>query len=436
MNKHDSERIAGMLESLGMFQVDDIDESDVIIFMTCCVRESADTRLYGHVSSLKNIPLRDGSPLTKRCIAIGGCIGQRDGDKLVEKMDHIDVVFGTKNISSLLFWLARTNKKHPYRAFILQPFIGFPTDLPSKRENDWAAWLPITIGCDNFCTYCIVPYVRGREKSRSIEDIVDEAKSYVDTGVREITLLGQNVNSYGRDIYSKPAFADILDKVALTGIERLRFATSHPKDLSDDVIERFATIPSLMPALHLPVQAGSDRVLEMMNRRYTSAHYLELVSKLRSACPDIALSTDVIVGFPGETEQDFMDTYRLIEQVGYNQVFTFIYSPREGTPAAKMEQTSSREEIQNRFDRLVDLVQKRAFEQNQKERGNIVEVLIEGSSKRDPQVLSGKSPKNQTVHAKIPSGMNIADLCGRIIDVRVDEPKTWYLFGECVSSPR
>ncbi len=436
MNKHDSERIAGMLESLGMFQVDDIDESDVIIFMTCCVRESADTRLYGHVSSLKNIPLRDGSPLTKRCIAIGGCIGQRDGDKLVEKMDHIDVVFGTQNISSLPVLLERSITKHTYSAEILQSSKGFPTDLPSKRENDWAAWLPITIGCDNFCTYCIVPYVRGREKSRSIEDIVDEAKSYVDTGVREITLLGQNVNSYGRDIYSKPAFADILDKVALTGIERLRFATSHPKDLSDDVIERFATIPSLMPALHLPVQAGSDRVLEMMNRRYTSAHYLELVSKLRSACPDIALSTDVIVGFPGETEQDFMDTYRLIEQVGYNQVFTFIYSPREGTPAAKMEQTSSREEIQNRFDRLVDLVQKRAFEQNQKERGNIVEVLIEGSSKRDPQVLSGKSPKNQTVHAKIPSGMNIADLCGRIIDVRVDEPKTWYLFGECVSSPR
>lgn len=436
MNKHDSERIAGMLESLGMFQVDDIDESDVIIFMTCCVRESADTRLYGHVSSLKNIPLRDGSPLTKRCIAIGGCIGQRDGDKLVEKMDHIDVVFGTQNISSLPVLLERSITKHTYSAEILQSSKGFPTDLPSKRENDWAAWLPITIGCDNFCTYCIVPYVRGREKSRSIEDIVDEAKSYVDTGVREITLLGQNVNSYGRDIYSKPAFADILDKVALTGIERLRFATSHPKDLSDDVIERFATIPSLMPALHLPVQAGSDRVLEMMNRRYTSAHYLELVSKLRSACPDIALSTDVIVGFPGETEQDFMDTYRLIEQVGYNQVFTFIYSPREGTPAAKMEQTSSREEIQNRFDRLVDLVQKKAFEQNQKERGNIVEVLIEGSSKRDPQVLSGKSPKNQTVHAKIPSGMNIADLCGRIIDVRVDEPKTWYLFGECVSSPR
>ena len=436
MNKHDSERIAGMLESLGMFQVDDIDESDVIIFMTCCVRESADTRLYGHVSSLKNIPLRDGSPLTKRCIAIGGCIGQRDGDKLVEKMDHIDVVFGTQNFSSLRVLLARSITKHNYRAEILQSINGFPTVLPSKGENDWAAWLPITIGCDNFCTYCIVPYVRGREKSRSIEDIVDEAKSYVDTGVREITLLGQNVNSYGRDIYGKPAFADILDKVALTGIERLRFATSHPKDLSDDVIERFATIPSLMPALHLPVQAGSDRVLEMMNRRYTSAHYLELVSKLRSACPDIALSTDVIVGFPGETEQDFMDTYRLIEQVGYNQVFTFIYSPREGTPAAKMEQTSSREEIQNRFDRLVDLVQKKAFEQNQKERGNIVEVLIEGSSKRDPQVLSGKSPKNQTVHAKIPSGMNIADLCGRIIDVRVDEPKTWYLFGECVSSPR
>lgn len=436
MNKHDSERIAGMLESLGMLQVEDPESSDIVIFMTCCVRESADTRLYGHVSSLKNMPLRDGSPIRARCIAIGGCIGQRDGEKLTEKMDHVDVVFGTQNISSLPGLLERSIRGHSRSVEVLEASTEFSTDLPSKRENDWSAWLPITLGCDNFCTYCIVPYVRGRERSRSIEDIVKEAQGYVEQGVREITLLGQNVNSYGRDLYGQPAFASVIDKVAATGIERLRFATSHPKDLSDEVIERFAVQDRLMPALHLPVQSGSDRILEQMNRRYTSDHYLDLIRKLKAARPDIALSTDVIVGFPGETEQDFMDTYRLIEEVGYNQVFTFIYSPREGTPAAKMEQTSSHDEIQDRFDRLVDLVQRKAYECNQAEKGSIVEVLVEGSSKRDPSIFAGKSPKNQTVHAKMPHGVGIEELCGKMIDVRIDEAKTWYLFGEAVSAPR
>jgi tRNA-2-methylthio-N6-dimethylallyladenosine synthase len=299
-----------------------------------------------------------------------------------------------------------------------------------KRENSWSAWLPITVGCNNFCTYCIVPYVRGREKSRPIEDIVNEAKSFVQSGVKEITLLGQNVNSYGRDLYGEPRFEEILDQVDKTGIERLRFVTSHPKDLTDGVIEKFGTLKSLAPSLHLPFQSGSNRILKAMNRHYTKEHYLELIEKLRRVCPDIALSTDIIVGFPGETEEDFQETYDLVSKVGFAQAFTFIYSPREGTPAAKMEIGSSHEEIQDRFDRLVELVQEGAYAYNQGDLGKTISVLVEGPSKRNNQILAGKSVKNQTVHAPLPAGVNIDDIAGKTINVKITEAKTWYLSGE------
>ena len=432
MNKHDSERIAGMLEALGALMVETVEESDIVVFMTCCVREAADTRLYGQVASMKNIPLRAESPLSKRVIAVGGCIGQRDGEKLTEALPHLDVVFGTHNLGSLPRLLEAAIKGQGKQVEVLAASSEFPTELPTSREHSWAAWLPITIGCNNFCSYCIVPYVRGREKSRSIEDIVAEAERYVASGVKEITLLGQNVNSYGRDLYGKPRFADILDAVDQTGIERLRFATSHPKDLTDEVIGRFGTLRSLMPALHLPVQSGSNRILSAMNRRYTREHYLGLIEKLRRARPDIALSTDIIVGFPGETEENFMDTYRLVEEVGYSQVFTFIYSKREGTPAAEMDDDTPREVIQERFDRLVDLVQRKAFEANQAELGATVPVLVEGTSKRDDSILAGKSPKNQTVHAPVPAGADATSLVGRIVPVTIEEARTWYLSGTIV----
>lgn len=430
MNKHDTERIAGMLEGLGALPVQTTEEADIVAFVTCCVREAADVRLYGQVASMKNVPLREGSPLTKRIIAVGGCIGQRDGEKLIKEMPHLDVVFGTHNIASLPKLILGAIENRSHQVEILESSDGFPTDLPTSREHAWSAWLPITIGCNNFCSYCIVPYVRGREKSRTIEDIQAEAQGYVDAGVKEITLLGQNVNSYGRDLYGEPRFADILDVVDATGIERIRFATSHPKDLTDEVISRFSTLRSLQPALHLPVQSGSNKILKAMNRRYTREHYLELVRKVREACPDIALSTDIIVGFPGETEEDFEQTYQLIDEVGYAQVFTFIYSKREGTPAATMVDETPREVIQERFERLVDLVQKRAYEVNQIDLGKTVSVLVEGTSKRDSNILSGKSPKNKTVHAPMPAGHSIEDLQGKIIEVKVTEARTWYLFGE------
>lgn len=430
MNKHDSERIVGMLHALGSQEVQTVEESDIIIFVTCCVREAADIRLMGQVASLKNIPLRENAPVSKRIVVIGGCIGQRDGGLLTQKLPHVDVVFGTFNLASLPRLIHETLTQGGHHVEVLEEAETFPTDLPSERESRWSAWLPISIGCNNFCTYCIVPYVRGREKSRTLEDIVADALSLKNDGVKEITLLGQNVNSYGRDLYGEPRFAKLLRAVADTGIERIRFATSHPKDLNDDVIRAFGELDNLMPALHLPIQSGSNTILKAMNRRYTQEHYLEIIEKLRAVRPDIALSTDVIVGFPRETEEDFEQTYEVIKRVGYHQVFTFLYSKREGTPAARMEDPTPHEVIQERFDRLVQLVQDRAYEVNQSDAHSIVSVLVEGASKRDSSVLTGRSPKNQTVHAKIPEGTSIEDLQGTCVDVQITEARAWYLRGE------
>lgn len=431
MNKHDSERIVGLLTELGCLVVENPEDADITVFMTCCVRESAETRLLGHVNSLSGLPPREGSPLEKRIVAVGGCIGQRDGIGLLDEAPHVDVVFGTQNIHELPELLVRTiNEMQPVSNTIEDPTLSALT-LPSKRESSFAAWLPITTGCNNFCTYCIVPYVRGREKSRELDDIVKEAESLVESGVKEITLLGQNVNSYGTDLYGKPHFAEVLDAIDATGISRLRFATSHPKDLTDEVIERFSTLRSLMPALHLPVQSGSNAVLERMNRHYSAEHYLTLIEKLRKACPEIALSTDVIVGFPGETEQDFKDTLELVRSVGYTQVFTFLYSPRSGTPAAEYDDMIDHDIAQARFERLFREVSSGAYEANQADKGAIVEVLVEGPSKRNDQMVTGRTPKNQSVHFPA-MGRKIDKLVGTFVTVEVTEPRTWYLFGKRV----
>lgn len=429
MNKHDSERIAGLLEQLGSRKVETVEECDFCIYMTCCVREKADERLFGQVNSMKNIPVRKNSPYNKRYVAIGGCIGQRDGQALIDQIGHVDAVFGTHNMEELPLLLSDAIETGERSARVIDGRAEFHDTLPEDREHAWAAWLPITVGCNNFCTYCIVPYVRGREISRPFEEVVRAAEAYVDQGVKEITLLGQNVNSYGRDLYGHPRFEEVLDSVSATGIERLRFVTSHPKDLTDGVIGRFATLPNLMPALHLPFQSGSDRILKAMNRSYTSSRYRELVAKLRAARPDIALSTDVIVGFPGETEQDFEQTLALVEEVGFHQVFSFIYSKRAGTPAATMPDEVDRTIVQERFDRLLEAVEKGAWEANQADAGTTAKVLVEGVSKSDDAILSGKSPKNQTVHMPVPPGLRAEDLIGSIVDVSIEEARTWYLRG-------
>ena len=429
MNRNDAEMVRGLLQREGALEVARAEDADIVVFMTCCVREKADTRVYGQVSSLKSLPVRQGSTLGRRIVAVGGCIGQRDGEKLKQTLPNVDVVFGTHNIEELPALVENSMLDGETHAHVLDDRKPYDRFEPKVRESRFHAWLPIMKGCNNFCTYCIVPYVRGREMSRTIEDVAAEATALAEDGVKEITLLGQNVNSYGRDLYGEPRFAEVLRAVADTGIERLRFVTSHPKDLGDSTIAAMAEVPCIMPYLHLPVQSGSNRILKAMNRHYTAEHYLSIIDKVRDAVGDIALSTDIITGFPGETDEDFERTYELVEKVGYSQVFTFIYSKREGTPAAKMPDNTPHDQILARFDRLVALVQRSAYEQNQKELGKVVEVLVEGVSDRDFAKLTGKSPKNQTVHFEAPAGIDPAQMVGTFAKVRVDIAKTWYLDG-------
>ena len=435
MNLHDSERVAGVLDQCGCICVDDPDEADIVVFMTCCVREKADQHLYGQASAMVSAPT---PPSGRRVVAIGGCIAQRDGERIREHVACADVVFGTSAISSLPGLLADAFAGDGSRAEVdtVEEGRSFSTDLPSHRASAFHAWVPIMTGCNNFCTYCIVPYVRGREKSRTMESVVAEVERLVADGVREVTLLGQNVNSYGRNIYGEPRFAELLRRVAATGVERIRFTSSNPKDLSDETIRAMAELDAVMPHLHLAVQSGSTRVLKAMNRSYTREEYLALVARLREAMPELALSTDIIVGFPGETEEDFQDTLSLVREAAFSSAFTFIYSRRPGTPAAKMPDDTPREVIQDRFDRLAALVADQAHEANQADLGGLVSVLVEGVSKRDGDVLVGHSEKNQTVHFLLPEGRSVDDYVGSIVDVRVEEARTWYLRGSVEGEPR
>jgi tRNA-2-methylthio-N6-dimethylallyladenosine synthase len=424
MNKHDSERIAGMLVARGMTEAPEGEVADVIVFNTCCVRENADERLYGQVSSLSGVRRERGT-----VIAVGGCIGQRDGAGLLRTLPQIDVVFGTRNLARLPDLIdAAVDSPRPV-VEVEDPSQGdFTSGLPSQREHPWHAWVPIAVGCDNFCTYCIVPYVRGRERSRSREDVIAEVRRLVADGVVEVTLLGQNVNSYGRDLYGSPRFPELLRDVAGTGIERIRFTTSHPKDLSDDTIAAMASTPEVCRHLHLPLQSGSDRILRAMNRVYTQADYLSLVSRLYDAMPDLALTTDVIVGFPGETESDFSETLAVVEACAYDAAFTFIYSPRSGTPAATMPDQVPKDVVQPRFDRLVAEVQASAHAKNVPLVGTMQRVLFEGTSKRDSEVLMGRTAGNKVVHVR-----SSADLAGRLADVLIEDAQTWFLLGSLIS---
>ena len=433
MNLHDSERVSGLLDSLGCLEVSGPEDADIVIFMTCCVREAADTRLYGQCSSCKSLP---APPSGRRVVAVGGCIAQRDGEGLLKNLDNVDVVFGTDSIAHVGDLIADVFESGGSRVRCIEGDTGVATDMPWHRATSYHAWVPIMTGCNNFCSYCIVPYVRGREKSRSFEQIVDEVTGLVRAGVREITLLGQNVNSYGRDSFGSPRFAELLRAVGETGVERIFFTSSHPKDLLPETIDAMAEVPSVMPQLHLAVQSGSNRILKLMNRKYTREHYLDLIERVRGRIPDIALSTDIIVGFPGETEEDFEQTISLAQEARYAQAFTFIYSKRAGTPAAEMPDDTPREVILERFNRLVKVVEGTAYDFNQKDLHTKVPMLIEGTSKKDPGMLQGKSHKNQTVHAPVPAGANPAELLGRIVDVEIDTAKTWYLSGSIVGDMR
>ena len=439
MNLHDAERVSGLLASRGCIEVSTPDEADIVVFMTCCVREKANTRLYGQLSAMVSAPV---PPSGRRIVCVGGCIAQTEGEQIRTHAPNVDVVFGTAALSSLPELITSALAKGDGRgraslSIDVDPtHRGFSTDLPSKRAERFHAWVPIMTGCNNFCTYCIVPYARGREVSRSFEQVVGECERLVADGVREICLLGQNVNSYGRDRYGEPRFAELLRAVGATGVERIRFTSSHPKDLSDATIAAMAETPAVMPALHLAVQSGSARVLKAMNRHYTDDDYRALVGRIRAALPDIALSTDLIVGFPGETEEDFQATLRLVEDVAFDSAFTFIYSPRPGTPAARMQDDTPHEVIQERFERLAELVARLSHDSNQAALGTRVECLVEGASERNAQVAVGHSRKNRTVLFDIPEGRTVDELVGKLADVEVAEARTWYLRGALVGDVR
>src|SRR5436190_12335085 len=398
MNEHDSERIAGLLAADGMEHTDDVDEADVVVFNTCCVRENADNKLYGQLGRLKS--LKERRPDLQ--IAVGGCLAQKDRDRIVERAGHVDVVFGTHNLAHAPALLERARFEGPV-VEILEEHEAYPSALPARRDQRHSAWVTIQVGCDNSCTFCIVPIVRGAEVSRRMGDIVHEVEQLVADGVREITVLGQNVNSYGRDLGAgqyRPQFADLLRALdAVDGIDRIRFTSPHPKDLRPETIAAMAECTSVCEHLHLPVQSGSDRTLARMHRGYTAQRYLQRLADARTAIPDLAVTTDIIVGFPGETEDDFARTLDVVDAAAYDAAYTFVFSPRPGTPAADMQADFVPVEVaQERMRRLTDVVERHALAKHEARLGRTESVLIEGPSKNDDTMWSGRTRQNKLVH--------------------------------------
>lgn len=406
----------------GYEPVEEPGEADVVIFNTCCVRQNADDKVFGRLAALKQ--LKKERPET--IIAVGGCLAQTEGEAIQKKLPHIDIVFGTHNVARLPGLLAEVESTRQNACEILTTSVDFTGDLPAERRHKWHSWLPITVGCDNFCTYCIVPYARGREKSRDLERLVEESKRLVEDGVSEITLLGQNVNSYGRDLYGEPAFARLLDRLsAVDGLERIRFTTSHPKDLDLATIDLVSERQKLCSHFHLPLQAGSDRVLKLMRRKYTAARYLDLVQAIRERIPDAAITTDIMVGFPGETEEDFQQTLSVAEEARFDQAYTFIYSPRSGTAAAGYEDAVGVEAKSERFTRLVEMQNRISLEINQGLVGGRADAFVEALSKKDRFRLAARTHTNKLVHLDGPD-----ELIGSTLSVLIREAFSWFLVGE------
>jgi tRNA-2-methylthio-N6-dimethylallyladenosine synthase len=393
MNEHDSERMAGMLEADGYAPVDRPEDAAVVLFNTCCIREKADERLYGNLGHVK--AMKDARPGMR--IVVGGCLAQKDKHVIQQRAPYVDVVLGTHNLASLPR-LLREAEEGPTLEILEQTEV-FPSALPARRSSPWHAWVSISIGCNNSCTFCIVPAVRGKEVSRRLGDIVAEVEGLVDQGVTEVTLLGQNVNSYGRDLDGTPMFAPLLRALdEVDGLDRIRFTSPHPKDFRADTVAAMAECDSVCEHIHLPVQAGSDRVLKRMKRAYTRSRYLEKVEMVRAAIPDVAVTTDIIVGFPGETEDDFEQTLSLVEAARYDAAFTFQYSSRPMTEAATMDGHLPKEIVQERYDRLVALQESISLERNERDVGRVHEVVVEGPSKKDPARLTGRTRTNKLVH--------------------------------------
>ena len=412
MNVHDSERLTGLLEDAGYVRAPEEARADVVVFNTCAVRENADNKLYGNLGHLA--PVKAANPGMQ--IAVGGCLAQKDRGEITRKAPWVDVVFGTHNIGSLPVLLERARVQEEAQVEILESLEVFPSTLPTKRESAYAAWVSISVGCNNTCTFCIVPSLRGKEKDRRPGEILAEIEALVAEGVTEVTLLGQNVNSYGVEFGDRFAFGKLLRACGeIEGLERVRFTSPHPKDFTDDVIAAMAETPNVMPQLHMPLQSGSDKVLKDMRRSYRQAKFLGIIDRVRAAMPEAAITTDIIVGFPGETEEDFLATMKVVEQARFSGAFTFQYSKRPGTPAAVLEDQVPREVVQDRYERLVALVNDIAWDENKKLVGRAVELLVaEGEGRKDVQThrLTGRARDNRLVHFTAVDGE------GRPVDVR------------------
>jgi tRNA-2-methylthio-N6-dimethylallyladenosine synthase len=398
MNMHDSERLAGSLEAAGYRRAAAGDDADVVVFNTCAVRENADNRLYGNLGHL--LPVKNSRPGMQ--IAVGGCLAQKDRATITERAPWVDVVFGTHNIGSLPALLERARVRQEAQVEILESLERFPSVLPASRESPYSAWVAISVGCNNTCTFCIVPSLRGREEDRRPGDVLAEIEALAADGVLEITLLGQNVNSYGVGFGDRLAFGKLLRSCGnVTGLERVRFTSPHPRDFTDDVVAAMAETPNVMPQLHMPLQSGSDAVLRAMRRAYRREKYLAILDRVRSAMPEAAITTDIIVGFPGETEQDFADTLDLVRQARFAGAFTFQYSIRPGTPAAEMPGQIPPDVVADRYERLAALVTEVAWQENQKLIGREVEVLVaDGEGRKDNAThrMSGRARDNRLVH--------------------------------------
>jgi tRNA-2-methylthio-N6-dimethylallyladenosine synthase len=393
MNEHDSERLKGMLESLGYGEASDRDQADLILFNTCSIREKADNRFLSYLHQAKHLK----ATRPDRVIGVGGCWAQSVKEEIFERFPFVDVAFGPGQVHKLAEFL--TSDSLSAQGYF--EFEGFTGDLPAKREREFQAWVQISVGCNCVCSYCIVPSTRGREVSRRPTDLVSEVERLVSDGVREVTLLGQNVNSFGRDLPldQRITFAELLAQVdAITGVDRIRYTSPHPKDMREDVIRAHADLPSLCQHIHLPLQSGSSRVLKRMRRTYTRERYLDRVALIREHVPDCALTTDIIVGFPGETEADFEQTLEVAEEVAYDGAFTFIFSPRRGTDAATLPDHVPHEIKVERLERLVEVVQRRAYERAQRFVGRTLEVLVEGPSRTDPTRMRGRTTHNKVVN--------------------------------------
>ncbi|WP_245712306.1 tRNA (N6-isopentenyl adenosine(37)-C2)-methylthiotransferase MiaB [Glycomyces sambucus] len=401
MNVHDSERIGGLLEAAGYVPVAAEGAPDLVVFNTCAVRENADNKLYGNLSHLA--PAKRENPDMQ--IAVGGCLAQKDRGEIVKRAPWVDAVFGTHNIGSLPALLERARHNRAAEVEILESLETFPSTLPTKRESTYSGWVSISVGCNNTCTFCIVPALRGKEKDRRPGEILAEVRALVAEGVSEVTLLGQNVNTYGVEFGDKLAFGKLLRATGgIEGLERVRFTSPHPKNFTDDVIAAMAETPNVCHSLHMPLQSGSDRVLKEMRRSYRSAKYLEILDKVRAAMPDAAITTDIIVGFPGETEEDFQGTLDVVERARFSSAFTFQYSIRPGTPAATMEDQIPKAVVQERYERLVALQERVSWEENRKLEGSVVEVLVTaGDGRKDEATgrLSGRARDGRLVHFNV-----------------------------------